>query len=62
MNNLLSYWLVDAKIRTSDKDLPVYKNVINIFKIGCFFVSKKEKYFESWSSRPKTFMAAIKIS
>jgi hypothetical protein len=55
MNNLLSYCgLVDAKIRASDKDLPVVVHIQSIFRRlmkGIFDVTK----FPKLNSRPVYF-------
>jgi hypothetical protein len=61
MNNLSSYCgLVDAKIRASDKDLPVYPDFLFSFNDFCktrgFFQNLKTK-----SSYPKVVIEALCI-
>ena len=42
MNNLLSYWgLVDAKIRASDKDLPVHLREHSVYILSLLFNEEK---------------------
>ena len=55
MNNLSSYCgLVDAKIRASDKDLPVQETTVNRFL-------KKKSEKSSWLSSPKILKISRKI-